>query len=153
MTAEATVAVEVSFLTFADWILAEFDPATPAEDQLPTADPERDGRPNDAEFFTGTDPTVPDVAAVDFEITPEALTATFPRSKHIDPSTGRARWSADLESWSTEGVTVETAGELTSATELIRASVPISLGIDGHLFLGFEVLLPEDEAEARGGGE
>jgi uncharacterized repeat protein (TIGR03806 family) len=70
----------------------------PPEDQLPTADPDGDGRDNRSEFLAHTDPLAPDAAPVpSLSITDDLMALTFPvlpgRGMILESSGNLADWT------------------------------------------------------------
>lgn len=144
LSATKSVVINVSHLKYSSWQATAFSAETPAADRLPEADPEKDGRPNVLEYFSGSDPLLPDLTSPAVELSAGFLTAVFPRSKRIDPAFGQPVSASDLKTWSTTGLVVVVIGELSPAVELVRVSAPLEPGFGGQGFLSWKVPLQVD---------
>jgi hypothetical protein len=89
-----------------------------------SANPDGDPFPNLIESFMDLDPNTPDTAETPaLDAVGGVLFLTYRRAKTADPSDGIIEWSADLKTWSHQGVTENIIGDLGTAV-LIQASIP-----------------------------
>ena len=113
-----------------DWRMANFDPADLAESELEAtlwgdaADPEGDAVANLIEFSTGSDPVVESSLPLQSYVDPVTgeWRFRFQRLAGLPDSWFRLQWSADLETWSSEGVQL-TVVSLRDGVELVEASI------------------------------
>jgi hypothetical protein len=116
-SATGTLTITPSFLTWQD---ASFSPAqVAAGEAAPTADADRDGTPNLAEYALGTDPNT-FTAAPAAVFSANALTLTFTRPKGLADVTYSAESSAGLGSWSPVSLQVISS---TETSETVQAEV------------------------------
>jgi glucose/arabinose dehydrogenase len=158
--AEGTETVTISILPSASYALGAATAATVAISDLPidhwrytnfdasantpsiagnTANPDGDGLTNLLEYALLTNPLQPNLAPINVAIEGAFLTLTYTRRKSPTDITYLAKWSADLISWSSNGVTQEIIVD-GATTQTIKSKVNASP--ESTKFIRLEVSYP-----------
>ncbi len=124
---------------FIGWQIDRFEGETSPDIIGPHADPDHDLLPNLLEYALGLDPRNPDALSFDPRIEDNRLAITYPENPAATDVTLEARWSDDLATWHSDGITYEVLSE-TPGQRQIRALAPA--GGPGRRFMRLEASTP-----------
>lgn len=121
-------AVEWTHIGYAAWKALVFTGAgaPPAADQAIRADPDKDGIPNAVEFYTGTDPNIPNPSPLTLTKSGSTVSLTYPVARGRGVQNARLRASTDLQTWNAlpASYSAPAAGSVSGVTDLWTISGP-----------------------------
>lgn len=89
-----------------------------------SSDGDHDGLTNLEEYFSGSHPGQPNPSTTAASYPPGVIEITFDRRKGLQTVTAAVEWSADLSTWSSDGVSVPQVIADQGPTERLRVTVP-----------------------------